>query len=61
MNSPMFSKINWTQVVSVIAMIGAIFGLDLPAETQTAVVAAIVAIQGVLTIIFRTWFTAPAA
>lgn len=58
MNSPMLSKINWTQIVAFAAMIAAMFGMDLTPETQAAVVSAVVAIQGVLTIIFRTWFTA---
>lgn len=58
MNPAIASKINWTQVISVVAMVAAMFGFDFPPETQAAIVAAIVAIQGVLTIIFRTWFTA---
>lgn len=51
------SKINWTQVIGVVAMLGAMFGLDLDAQTQAAIVAGIVAVQGVATVIFKTWFT----
>lgn len=51
------SKINWTQIIGVVAMLGAMFGLDLDAQTQAAIVAGIVAVQGVATVIFKTWFT----
>lgn len=51
------SKINWTQLVATAAMVGAMFGLNLDAETQAAIVGFIVAGQALLTIIFRTWFT----
>lgn len=57
-NSAAFSKINWTQAVGFIAMMGAVFGMDFPPETQASIVAAIVAAQSALTIVFRTWFTA---
>lgn len=59
MNPPVKSKINWTQAVSFIASMLVIFGINLPPETQVAVVALIQAAQSVATWIFRTWFTAP--
>jgi hypothetical protein len=52
-----FSKINWTQAVSFLAMIIAFFGFDLPAEQQAEIVAAILAVTNVVTWIIRTWFT----
>lgn len=57
MNSAILSKINWTQVVSLIASVLAVWGMDLAPETQVAIVAAIQAAQSLLTIILRTWFT----
>jgi hypothetical protein len=59
MNSAIASKINWTQVVSVIAMVATMFGFDFPAETQAAIVSVIVALNGAITMIWRTWFTKP--
>ena len=51
------SKINWTQIVSFIAMVAALFGLDIPAELQAALVTAIGAVAAVVTIVWRNWFT----
>jgi uncharacterized protein (DUF697 family) len=51
------SKINWTQIISFIAMVGALFGLDLSPELQGALVTAIGAVAAVVTIVWRTWFT----
>ena len=51
------SKINWTQIISVIAMVGSFVGLDLSPELQGALVTAIGAMAGVATIVWRTWFT----
>lgn len=56
-NPAALSKINWTQAIGFIAMMGTVFGFDFPAETQASIVAAIVAIQSTMTIVFRTWFT----
>ena len=56
-NSPKFSKINWTQLVSFLAMLLTIFGVDLPPETQVQIVAAILAITNVSTWVWRTFFT----
>ena len=51
------SKINWTQAVAFAAMLFTMFGIDLPQDVQTEVVAGIVAGQSVLTWVLRTWFT----
>jgi len=51
------SKINWTQIISVIAMVGSFVGLDLSPELQAALVTAIGAVAGVVTIVWRTWMT----
>ena len=62
LNPAMLSKINWTQIVAFAASLLTIFGLDLSPELQVAIVAAIQGIAGLLTIVWRTWFTAkPAA
>ena len=51
------SKVNWTQVVAAAAAMLVLFGIEMDAETQAAIVGGIVAAQGVVTAIFRTWFT----
>ncbi len=50
------SKINWTQIITAISIILSFVGVDLDAETQTAVVTAIAAVGVVVTWILRTWF-----
>lgn len=56
-NSAALSKINWTQAISFIAMIAAVFGMDISPEMQVQILAGITAIQTLLTVVFRTWFT----
>lgn len=51
------SKINWTQIVTVLAMGLAMFGIDLDAEQQGRLAITISALSGAATIIWRTWFT----
>ncbi len=51
------SKVNWTQIVSVLAMGLAMFGIDLDVESQARLAVTISALAGALTIIWRTWFT----
>ncbi|WP_319529359.1 hypothetical protein [uncultured Cohaesibacter sp.] len=51
------SKINWTQIVSVIAMGLAMFGVDLEPDLQERLAVAITSLAGAATIIWRTWFT----
>ena len=60
MNAPAVSKINWTQIIGAVAAILVLFEIDLPPEQQAAIVAGIIAVQNVLTVIWRTWFTEPA-
>ena len=56
-NSAALSKINWTQFISFIAMIAAVFGMDISPEMQVQILAGITAIQTLLTVVLRTWFT----
>jgi uncharacterized protein (DUF697 family) len=57
-NSAALSKINWTQIVSMGAMLATVFGFDITPETQVQILAGITAIGTVATFIFRTFFTA---
>lgn len=59
-NSAALSKINWTQMISFGAMLAAVFGMDISPEMQVQILAGITAIQTLLTVIFRTFFTAKA-
>lgn len=47
------SKTFWTQIVGVAAMLATLLGLDLGPETQTNIVSGILAVQAVLSAIFR--------
>lgn len=51
------SKIMWTQVVGIACMAATLFGVDIPAELQLQIVSGIVAAQGVITVILKTFFT----
>jgi len=51
------SKINWTQIISFAAMVGALFGFDLSPEEQVTLVTAISGITAAVTMIWRKWFT----
>ena len=51
------SKINWTQAVSFLAMVLAMFGIDMDEDTRNALLALIVSGQAVVTWVLRTWFT----
>lgn len=53
--SAWFSKINWTQAVSLLATFLALKGLTLDPETQVAIVAGIQGVQSAVTWAFRTW------
>lgn len=55
--SAMESKINWTQVVGVVASVATLFGFTVPPDMIPAVVTGIVAVQGLLTVVWKTWFT----
>lgn len=58
MNTAALSKINWTQLVSMAAMLATVFGFDISPEMQVQILAGITAIGTVMTFIFRTFFTA---
>lgn len=51
------SKINWTQAVALLAMVLAVFGIDMPPDTKVAIVALIQAVQSIASWIIKTWFT----
>lgn len=51
------SKINWTQLIAVMASVLVLFGISIPAETQLQIVVGIQAAQAIATWIIRTWFT----
>jgi uncharacterized protein (DUF697 family) len=55
--SAWLSKINWTQGIAMVAMMASVFGLDLDAKTQADILAGIIAVQGIVTWIMKTWFT----
>lgn len=58
MKSAWLSKINWTQAIGVVAMIGTALNLfDLDPETQVKVVTAIGVVQGGITWMIKTFFT----
>lgn len=59
--SAWFSKINWTQAVGVLAGVVTLFGFDIPPETQAQILAGILAVQGAMTWIIKTWFTSTVA
>ena len=54
--SAWFSKINWTQAVSLLATVLVVWKIDLDPTTQVAIVSAIQGVQAVVTWVFRTWF-----
>lgn len=51
------SKIVWTQVIAIAAMAGTLFGVEIPHDLQLQIVAGIVAVQGVITMLLKTFFT----
>ena len=51
------SKINWTQFTGIAASLLAWVGLDVSTETLIAIIGGIQAVQAVVTVIIRTWFT----
>jgi hypothetical protein len=54
--SAWLSKINWTQAVAILASVLVVWGIDLDAKTQLAIVSMIQGAQSVATWAFRTWF-----
>ena len=51
------SKINWTQIISVIAMGLTMFGIDLDPDIQQRLAVTISSLAAAATIVWRTWFT----
>lgn len=58
--SAWLSTINWTQAIGVVASILVIFGINLDAQTQVALVAAIQSVAAVVTWALKT-FSKPSA
>jgi hypothetical protein len=56
LKSTFLSKINWTQLIAVVAMLLTTFGIDLQPEVQAQIVSLIVALQAVATWVLKTWF-----
>lgn len=53
-----FSKIFWTNVIGIAAMALSVFGgFEISAQTQLDIVAGIVAAQGAISILLKTFFT----
>jgi len=50
------SKINWTQIISLVVSVAAIFGIAIPEEWQKFALEFIVIATPVLTLIWRNWF-----
>jgi vacuolar-type H+-ATPase subunit I/STV1 len=55
--SAFLSKINWTQLISVLASLLVVFGVNIPPELQAHIAAAITAVSAIATIVMKTWFT----
>jgi len=55
--SAWFSKINWTQASAAATALIVAFGVSIPPEKATAILAGLNVAQGTLTWIMRTWFT----
>ena len=58
MNPAVLSKINWTNIIAAGATLLTIFGIDLTPEAQMQIVTGIALASQLLSIVFRTWFTA---
>lgn len=50
-------KTFWTQIIATLAMIATLFGLPISVETQTIILATIIPVVGVLTMVWKRWFT----
>lgn len=51
------SKIVWTQVIGVGAIVASVFGFNLTADQQVQVVEAVTAVASVVTVILKVFFT----
>lgn len=61
LNPAALSKVNWAQAISLVAVLGTVFGLDLTPEKQAEILAAIATITPTVTLVFRTFFTGKAS
>lgn len=52
------SKVNWVQIIGMLAQMAAWWGLSVTPETQAAVASFLAAGQALLTIVLKTWFSA---
>lgn len=57
MHNPLLSKINWTQLVGLLAMFAAMFGFNIPSDVQAQVAVAITSVIAVVTWVLRTFFS----
>lgn len=55
-NDPITSKINITQVVSLVVGAAAIFGIVIPPEWEEFALKTLVLLTPIITMIWRTWF-----
>lgn len=55
--SPWLSKINWLQAAGIASSVAAGFGLNLPTDQIVAIVVGIQAVQSVVTVVTKTFFT----
>jgi hypothetical protein len=55
--SAWLSKINWAQLISLIAMLLTLFGIDFPKDVQLEIISMITGVNVVGTWVLRTWFT----
>jgi len=51
------SKINWVEIIKMAGVIAPAAGLVVPPDLVPAVVGAVSAVGGLVTIVMRTWFT----
>lgn len=55
--SPLLSKVNWTQLLMLGFTLLAAFGVDIPPETKLQIIEGLIALGTVATVIFKTFFT----
>lgn len=55
--SAWLSKVNWTQVLTVIFTMLAAFGFNVPEDMRVNIMAAVAALGGLVTVVMRTYFT----
>lgn len=55
--SAWYSKINWTQMVGPAVSVAAFFGLNLSADDMAKVIIGVQAVQSIVTVIMKTFFT----